>query len=330
MSQVFLLSARMHPNTDTGYEIFGQSQNPGPKRQGVRVLYSSCDGENIDSTELAVSYLDRDGSRNADYMREASFTGSLSPRNIFKAANVLRKVTDRDIQKFGDFPTLIKKALDFADSNICPAPIESSEDFRQALQMAIQEHGCVYCDPDTKSTALERVESALVFLPPAEWSWNDSKQRYEFTIFFDCDAPDTPFNAEDVCILTFSESECPTIGPMWRFDANNHLIAGFLPDPEPPQEPQSCESFPAPSPGTPRSGRHAAKEHTEKQANLPHLLRWVSVIVLIAVATAALALASSTGVTDKAIYLRISLSSAKPLLFAIYGLVVGLLIGHKH
>ncbi len=325
MNQVFLLSARMHPNTGTGYETFGS--DTGPYRQGVRVIYSSRDGETIDRTELAVCFSGPDGNRNADYMREASFNGVLSPQNIFKAANMLRAVTDESIQQFRDFPKLLKKELNFPDNYDAPSIPHEFAKFGQALQAASQKGGCVYCDPDTKETALERTEYALALLPPGEWLWSDEKQRYECSIFFDCDNPDAPLQAEDTCTLTFSESECTTIGPMWRFDAAGQLVAGSLPDSS--QDEPSKESIPTSVPDRHHSSRHAENARAPLQGNLPRLLRWVSVIVLIAIATGALALATSIGATDRVIYLRITLSSAKPILFAIYGFVVGILIGHR-
>lgn len=324
MSQVFLLSARMHPNTATGYETFGIDN--GPRRQGVRVIYSSRSGEDIDRTELAVCFLAQDGDRNADFMREASFTGFLAPQNIFKAANILHKVTDGNIQELGDLPKAIKKALNFSEDSCDsgPAPDES-EDFRQALRLAA-EKGCVYCDPGTKGIALKRTESALILLPPHEWFWSEDKQCYQFSVFFDCDSPDEPLQSEDTCTLVFSETECPTVGPIWRFDESGRLISGSLP--EPVQEQQPEEPISAPVVHQQRSDRHA--DGAPFQPKFSRLLRWISVIVLIAVATAALALASTIHGTDKAIYLRISLSSAKPILFAIYGFVVGLLVGRRH
>lgn len=327
MSQVFLLSARMHPNTASGYEAFGP--DTGPKRQGVRVIYSSHDGKSIDRTEIAVCFLAQDGNRSAAYMREASINGFFAPKNIFKAANILRKVSDSSIQQLRDFPKAIKDALDFPDDNCEIRPtVNEFEDFRLALEAAIQEQTCVYCDPGTKGSALDRTEFALTLLPPCEWSWSEEEQRYQFTVFFDCDDPDTPLQAEDICTLIFSETECTTIGPIWRFDESGQLIAGSLPDP--PQKTQSEEPVSVPIPDSRHPGHRSEKNYAPFNTKFPRLLRWVSAIVLIAVATAALALASTINMTDKAIYLRISLSSAKPTLFAIYGFVVGLLIRHRH
>ena len=322
-----LLNARMH--SGAGYKVLGTDH--GPKRPSVRVTYSSVDGKNVDRTDLSICFLSREGQRDAAFMREIRIDGLLQPERILAVAEELSKVPDKDAEQ-GRIPDDIRKKIHELINSEVADPIDVPdriEDFYAAMGKALKEKkGSVYCP--TFSVPERFIRAALEHISPSEWLWNDNEQRYQLSVLIDKGNPDEPIDAEDTCTLMFTKSSCNTVGPSWVFDKTMHLVYGNLPEPklEKVSEPES-ELKPAYAPPKRHRSRQAPPQARQKRKKSSSLGGWVVTIILIAIATAGFALVSSAAVVGKVIFISVSLGSAKPILFLIYGICVGFLLGRR-
>ena len=314
-----LLNARMH--SGAGYKVLGTDH--GPKRPSVRVTYSSVDGKNVDRTDLSICFLSREGQRDAAFMREIRIDGLLQPERILAVAEELSKVPDKDAEQ-GRIPDDIRKKIHELINSEVADPIDVPdrlEDFYAAMGEALKEKkGSVYCP--TFSEPERFIRAALEHISPSEWLWNDNEQRYQLSVLIDKGNPDEPIDAEDTCTLMFTKSSCNTVGPSWVFDKTMHLVYGNLPEPK-------LEPKPAYAPSKQYRSRQAPPRARENRRKPSGLGGWVVTIILIAIATAGFALVSSAAVVGKVIFISVSLGSAKPILFLIYGICVGFLLGRR-